>query len=54
MTSLSIAFGDPTRDVEVGVREAGADTKLTWTPQGDPLDVPQVAPRRASGDCRGP
>jgi len=54
MTSLSIAYGDPTRDIEVGVRDAGADAKLTWTPQGDPIDVPQVAPRDASSDCGGP
>jgi predicted metalloprotease with PDZ domain len=50
LKSLSIAFGDPTRPVEIGVADEDGDRKLSWLPQADPIEVPQVRPRDGA-DC---
>ena len=50
LKTLSIAFGDPTRPVEIGIGEGDADRTITWLPQADAIDVPQVRAREG-GDC---
>ena len=53
LQTLSINWGDPTRPVEIGVKDGDEERTLTWLPQGDPIDVPQVRPREGVGlaDC---
>jgi predicted metalloprotease with PDZ domain len=50
LKSLSIDWGDPTRPVEIGVKDGDEDRRISWLPQGDPVDVPQVKPRDGA-DC---
>jgi len=45
LKSLSIAWGDPTHPVEIGVKDGDDERKISWIPQGDPIEVPQVRPR---------
>ena len=52
LKSLSIHWGDPTHPVEIGVGDADGDRKLTWLPQSDAIDVPQVRARDGANCAR--
>ncbi len=53
LKTLSINWGDPTRQVEIGVQDGDEERTISWLPQGDPIDVPQVRAREgaAPADC---